>query len=115
MAPNTSSSPSERVYRLDRFVVPESACGEFLSRLQETHTLLRTQPGFIQDFVLEEQAGPDSLNIATFVEWESVAVIAGARDAVKSLHERTNFRPQDMYAQLNIRADIGTYKQVSFL
>ena len=41
---------SERVYRVDKFVVPNDAREEFLQKARQTHALLKAQPGFLQDF-----------------------------------------------------------------
>jgi hypothetical protein len=43
---------SERVYRVDKFIVPSGAREEFLEKARRTHALLKAQPGFLQDFVL---------------------------------------------------------------
>lgn len=52
-----------RVYRVDRFTVPEGARAEFLSRVRQTHEALRAQPGFLQDLVLEEPGGAGRLPV----------------------------------------------------
>ena len=68
------------VYRVDKFVVPESAREEFLTKIRETHELLRRQPGFVRDAILEQIAGPGRFNIVTVAEWEDQSAIdAGPR------------------------------------
>lgn len=49
---------SDRIYRVDKFVVPDAAREEFLDRVRRTHASLKAQPGFLQDFVLEAILGP---------------------------------------------------------
>ena len=46
------------VYRVDKFVVPDQAREEFWSHVRRTHLVLRDQPGFIADYLLEQIAGP---------------------------------------------------------
>lgn len=52
---------------MDKFKVPRAARNDFLERVLSIHELLRTQPGFVQDFVLEQVGGPGSFNIVTIV------------------------------------------------
>ncbi len=103
---------SERIYRVDKFVVPDHAREEFVSNVQKTHELLRTLPGFIQDFVLEQSSGPGEFNFVTMVEWDSVKSIENAKAAVMALHAQTNFNPQEMFARLGIKADLANYRQI---
>jgi len=109
MTDNSSPDKSKRVYRVDKFVVPAEARAEFITKVQNTHDLLRTLPGFVQDFVLEKSAGPGEFNFVTIVEWESAEAIVNARAAVMAMHERIKFNPQEMFEQLGIRADLGNY------
>lgn len=105
-------SQSERVYRVDQFVVPEAARDEFLSRVRQTHALLRAQPGFVQDFVLEQSWGQGSFNFVTIVEWANEAVVEQARAAVTKMQARANFNPQELFARLGIKPDLGYYRRV---
>lgn len=103
----------EHIYRIDKFIVPEEARAEFLDKVKATHALLQAQPGFVQDLVLEQSAGPGKFNFVTMVEWESEAVVAQARTAVAALHQQMNFNPQALFAQTGITADVATYRKVS--
>ena len=103
---------SNRVYRVDKFIVPTEARDEFMAKVQPTHALLKTQPGFIQDFVLEQSAGPGKFNFVTLVEWENEAAMAQARTAISTLHQQMNFEPQELFARLNIEADLANYHQL---
>jgi heme-degrading monooxygenase HmoA len=62
------TNESERIYRVDKFVVPDRAREEFLHKVRRTHELRRTLPGFLQDFVLEQSSGPGEFNVVTIVE-----------------------------------------------
>lgn len=100
------------IYRIDKFIVPHAARAEFLSRVRETHDLLRQQAGFVRDSLLEQMSGPGEFNFVTIVEWESQAHLEGARHAVVALHEKSNFDPQEFRERFGIRADIANYVQL---
>lgn len=42
----SSSRDVQRVYRVDKFRVPEAARNEFLERVLSIHEFLRAQPGY---------------------------------------------------------------------
>ncbi|WP_199699101.1 antibiotic biosynthesis monooxygenase [Oleomonas cavernae] len=100
---------SRRVYRVDKFVVPQAARPEFLAKIRETHAMLATLPGFVRDVVLEQCGGPGEFNLVTLVEWESAEAFEEAKAAVWSRHARMKFDPHAMFARLGIRADLGNY------
>ena len=109
---NHLSNTSARIYRVDKFIVPERAREEFMSKVRNTHELLRTLPGFRQDFVLEQSAGPGEFNFVTIVEWENGEAIEHARAVVMARQKEMNFNPPEMFARLGIKADLGNYRQI---
>lgn len=104
------SNNAARVYRLDKFVVPNPARGEFLARVRETHQLLKELPGFIRDFLMERSHTDDSFILVTLVEWQDEESIRNARAAVGDMHRKTGFDTREILARLGIEADIGNYK-----
>lgn len=104
--------PAAYIYRVDRFLVPESARTEFLSRVKLTHDLLRTLPGFRQDIIMEKRADGGALTVMTLVEWESLQAIEKARAAVAALHAEVGFDAQATMARLGITAELGSYTPV---
>jgi len=103
---------SERIYRVDKFAVPIGAREEFVDRARRTHALLKEQPGFLQDFVLEQSSGPGEFNFVTIVEWASQEAVENARAAILALHREMNFNPQEMLARFGIKADVANYKRL---
>lgn len=101
------------IYRIDKFVVPEAARDEFLTKIRETHDLLRQQPGFVTDAILEQVAGPGKFNIVTIAEWEDEGALDAARVAVKQAHAEWGFSPQGLMQRLGIEADIAEYREIS--
>lgn len=100
----------ESIYRLDRFSVPAAARDEFLLNVRRTHEILRDQPGFIWDAILEQDAGLGEFNFVTIAEWENENVIRAAKAVVTEAHRKAAFNPQEMFARLGIKADISNYK-----
>ena len=102
-----SEASAKRFYRIDKFVVPEAARDELLEKVHMTHELLRKQPGFIQDFLLEREAGPGKFILLTFVEWQDETVVASVRAKVAAMHRQMNFDPQEVLARLGVRSGSG--------
>lgn len=109
---NKLSADRDHVYRVDKFSVPEHARAEFLERVRLTHDVLRVQPGFLRQFLLEQTAGPGKFNFVTFVEWESQNAVEQARDAVAAHHRQLGFDPQQMRSRLGIDADVASYRRI---
>ncbi len=105
-------SQTATIYRVDKFVVPASAREEFLRRVIETHQVLRRQPGFVRDSILEQISGPGRFNIVTVAEWQSQAAIDAARAAVSKAQAESGFDPRETIARLGIEADIANYASV---
>ena len=106
-------SKSSKVYRLDKFIVSATARDEFLAKILSTHAILRQQPGFIHDTVLEQMSGSGKFNIVTIVEWQSQDAINAAQIIVQELHAKNDFSPQQTMQRLGIQADIANYTLVS--
>lgn len=109
MAKKKAANHSKRIYRIDKYVVPPQAVAEFVGKTRKTHDLLRALPGFVQDLVLEQSAGPGEFNFVTIVEWESLESIEKARTAVTAMHKKMRFNPRRMFARLGIKADLANY------
>jgi heme-degrading monooxygenase HmoA len=106
------SDKQQRIYRIDKFKGPSSARGEFIDRVHKSHEFLRTLPGFIQDYVLEQIGGPGEFKLITIVIWNSMESIEAARKAVTTKYEETGFNPQEMYSRLGIKADLANYQEI---
>jgi heme-degrading monooxygenase HmoA len=98
------------IYRVDKFVVPAAARQEFLGKVRSTHQLLKAQPGFVRDVVLEQSSGPGKFNFVTMVEWQSQSAMEAAKVAVMAVHAKSGFSSQAMFARLGIEADIADYE-----
>ena len=103
---------AQRIYRVDRFTVPGRSRAAFLDKVGQTHELLRVQPGFVQDMLLEQPTDAGDYNIVTIVEWESEAAIVPVQPKVQAMHRELNFNRQEFLAQHGIEADLGTYRHI---
>jgi heme-degrading monooxygenase HmoA len=110
----TTSSPIQnaRVYRIDKFHVPLSAHREFLEQVHRTHEFLRTLPGLIQDSVFEQIGESGEFNLVTIAVWESDEAIADAKETVMAKYKAMGFNPQEMFARLEIKADLANYRKI---
>ncbi|BCP54669.1 hypothetical protein K32_32860 [Kaistia sp. 32K] len=99
-------------YRVDSFIVPAASRDEFLARVQDAHTILRQQDGFLQDMILEQQSGPGAYNIVTLVEWASAEVVDRVSEAVTRRYAEIGFDRNASLARLGITADIATYARI---
>src|SRR3546814_14120219 len=94
---------SKRLYRVDKFLVPDEAREEYLQNLRATHELLRKQPGFVQDFVLEPASGQSGFNFVTIAEWASQGAIDAARLAVPVLPRDIDHAPPVLFARPGVK------------
>lgn len=101
------------VYRVDKFAVPEKAREEFWGHVGRTHALLRTQPGFLDDALLEQVSGPGRFDAVTIVRWASADAMPAARDAVHAAHRAEGFDPAAFFARAGIEADVANYVERS--
>jgi hypothetical protein len=101
------------VYRVDKFQVPEAVREEFLVEVMKTHELLRRQPGFHHDLLLEQVSGPGELNIVTLAAWQDQESVAAAGAAIAESRRATGFDPAAFMSDLGVRADLANYREIA--
>lgn len=101
------------VHRVDKFVVPEAARTEFWGQVRRTHAILREQPGFLGDVLLEQHSGPGRFNAVTIVRWSSPDDLPAAREAAEAGHRAVGFTPGDFFARSGIESDVANYVETS--
>jgi hypothetical protein len=111
-----ASSPTpvfpKPVFRVDIFNVPQRARRRFLEAVEETHRVLRSIPGLIEDHIIERPAGPGASTIVTIAMWKDEATVRHARGVVSAWHNRTGFNPQTLMRELGVEAAIGEFRPV---
>jgi heme-degrading monooxygenase HmoA len=110
--PSPTPISEDPVYRVDIFNVPVQARRRFLDRVEETHRVLRTIPGFIEDHILERPGGPDAYTIVTIAMWKDEEAVRQAKAVVGDWHKRTGFNPQKLMDELGVEAAIGEFRPV---
>jgi len=108
----TTQHSKDPVYRVDIFNVPDHARSRFLERVEETHRVLRTIPGFIEDHVLERPGGPGAYTIATIAIWKDEETVRHAKSVVGAWHAKTGFSPQTLMRELGVEATMGEFRPV---
>jgi heme-degrading monooxygenase HmoA len=98
------------VFRIDSFTVPDRVRTEFLKRVDATHQILRHQPGFVLDRIVERALEDGSSRLVTVVEWSGKGAIADAVRAVRQAHAGDAFSAADFITDNGITADIGIYQ-----
>ncbi len=106
------SNKSQRVYRVDKFIVPTPAREEFFEKALHTQKFLRSLPGFLQDFVLEQSSGDGEFKVVTIVEWDSMESVEKAKPTVMAMHKEIKFNAQEMFTRLGIKVEQGYYSQI---
>jgi hypothetical protein len=106
------AEPSSPIFRVDVFNVPARARGRFLDQVEETHRVLRTIPGFVEDHILEQTNGVDAFNIVTMVRWKDESSVRRAKAMVSEWHARIGFSPRVLMKELGVEAAIGEFRPV---
>jgi heme-degrading monooxygenase HmoA len=81
-------------------------------RVNQTHEILRRQPGFVQDFLLERPGGNDATIVVTMVEWDSQETVDRVVPVVKAAHREMGFNPKETIARLGVEAEFGVYQAI---
>ena len=102
----------KHVFRVDRFKVPAAGREEFLQRSHATHELLRTLPGFVEDFFLEGTSEPGMSNVVTIIVWKDAAAFEAAKTAAQEHYRKIGFNPAEVVRRLGIEADMGAYMEM---
>lgn len=102
----------ERVYRVDRFVVPAQAREEFLARVRRTQRLLESLAGYEDGAVLEQRDGDGRANVVTIAVWCDRHALADARPIVRTRYQQEGFDPGALMHRLGIQADMADYEPV---
>lgn len=105
---------SGRVVRVNRFSLPEEARPEFMELLERTHRVMREQPGFIDDMILEQQAGADILSLITIIQFEGEHVLQPIIAAVARSDREAGIDRQALSRELGVEASVGFYAPIKF-
>lgn len=98
-----------RIVRVNRFTVPGEARAEFIRLLERTHAVMRRQPGFVEDLVLEQPAGAGIVNLITIIQFEGEHVLQPIIAAVALSDRQEGIDRQALSRQLGVESNVGFY------
>ena len=108
-----SDMHQDRVVRVNRFSVPADARDEFMALIGRTHAVIRMQPGFIEDLILEQQAAAGVFNLLTIIQFEGEHVLQSVIAAVARSDESVGIDRQALTRHLGVEANIGFYRHAT--
>jgi heme-degrading monooxygenase HmoA len=108
---NNNLKDGNHIYRVDRFKVPAAAKKEFLDRARASHDFLRTIPGFMEDFLLQQTLPSGELKVVTIVIWENRQIFDSAKSIVQQRYAKMGYKPAETLARLGIEADMADYTE----
>ena len=109
-----SVKESEKIFRVDKFLVPDHAQDEFLQAVKKTHIFLRTCPGFIHDYIFKQFSGDGNYNFVTVVEWQNLQFVSKAKEAVQQMQNQEKFNLQEIIKRNEIKSDFSFCKSFVF-
>ncbi|MCC2610611.1 antibiotic biosynthesis monooxygenase family protein [Neorhizobium petrolearium] len=107
-----SEMKSGRVVRVNRFSVPAGARDEFMRLIGRTHDIIRAQPGFIDDMVLEQNSGADTFNLITILQFEGEHVLQPVIAAVAKADAAAGIDRQMLSRRLGVETHVAFYSPV---
>ncbi|MDQ1924595.1 antibiotic biosynthesis monooxygenase [Massilia pseudoviolaceinigra] len=109
MARNTVRNPSDGVFRIDKFVVPEASLTAFVEQMRQIQAMFERLPGWRQKHLLTQYAGTGEFNVVTMVEWKTAAAMAVAQEIVQQQFTQEGIAPAQVLERLGVRSDRGFY------
>jgi len=103
---------SNHIFRVDKFKVPAAARDQFLERARASHELLRTIPGFVEDFFLEYTDDSGVSNFVTIVVWQDAQAFHSAKAIVEQQYQKRGDNPGEILNRLGIEADMAAYTEL---
>lgn len=101
--------PAEPVFRINRFTVPIASRTEFMTLIGDTLAVIRRQPGFVRDVVLENAPGLGASSLMTLIEFAHATVLPGVIEALAADDRARGIdRPAEL-ERMGVRAENGLY------
>ncbi|HEU0095706.1 MAG TPA: antibiotic biosynthesis monooxygenase [Rhizomicrobium sp.] len=97
-------------YRVNKFIVPKDSRDAFLSLIATTHGVVRRQPGFVRDLVLEQQSGPGQFNFVTLLEFSGIEVVPQITQALADFDAQTGVDRKAVAMELGVKSDMANYR-----
>lgn len=104
-----SEIQKRRIFRVNRFAVPAEGREEFMMLVHRTHEVIRTQPGFVDDLILEQHSSAGPFNVLSILQFEGEHVLQPVIAAVAKSDEEAGIDRQALSRRLGVETDIGFY------
>ncbi|MCQ1836202.1 antibiotic biosynthesis monooxygenase [Neorhizobium galegae] len=104
-----SEIQNRRIFRVNRFAVPVEGREEFMALVHRTHEVIRAQPGFIEDLILEQASIAGLFNVITILQFEGEHVLQPVIAAVAKSDEEAGIDRQALSRRLGVETNIGFY------
>jgi len=99
----------EPIFRINRFSVPSDSRADFMALIGDTMAVIRRQPGFVRDVVLENATGLGASSVMTLIEFAHRSVLPGVIEALAADDRSRGLdRPVEL-ARLGVKAENGLY------
>ncbi|WP_109697056.1 ester cyclase [Chitinophaga deserti] len=98
---------------MSQLTVPAAAKPAFLQRMHISRSLLRNQPGFIEDAVYVKENDKGESVFITIVRWQNEAALQSAKAAVQQANEKEGFDLAAFRQQLGIRSEPGVFEKLA--
>jgi len=98
---------------IDKFIVPENAFEEFTRRMNYNRSFISKLQGFVNDAAYRRSDEEGNTVVVTVAVWESEDAFTRAKHAVQAEYAKTGFNLPEVLSQLNIKAERGTYTEVT--
>lgn len=100
---------SKRVIRINRFSVPANARHDFMALVEKTHDIIRAQPGFVDDMILDQRSGPSAFNLVTILQFEDEYALQPAIAAVAQADAQAGIDRQALSREWGVETEIAFY------
>lgn len=101
---------SENVIFIDKFLVPASAMGEFMDRVNINRKMISTMTGFVEDQAYERKDESGNVILITVAVWQNAQALQAAKTDVQERYKQEGFDPAAFMQRLHIVMDRGTYE-----
>jgi heme-degrading monooxygenase HmoA len=96
-------------FRVDTFVVPETARAELEATMRRNMDFIRTLPGFRGHVAFEKSAGPSTFDLVTVAAWQDRAALERAGAAVRAHYREVGVDLPALLARWGVKMERGDF------
>lgn len=103
---------SRTLWRIDRFLLPETARAAVLERLRRTHDEIERLAGCLVSRVVEAPAVEGRQELLTLAAWRDEASFLAARAMMQRIHAESGFDPAAFLGRHGVTMTPALYRDV---